>query len=192
MTESLHRTHVTRDAHKRQPLAAYLTGETKVVHGHFHYEEIAEVKQAHDAKVICWLRDPVERVISNYHFFENGLTDPARNKKNYELNKHRKHESLLTYATMPEKNNVMSKLLTGIDLADIFFIGFTEDYENDLSRLSNLLGWPEVTPAHLNTRRAPEGPTEEVTAEVRAEIARLNAGDVALYRRALELKENAR
>jgi hypothetical protein len=188
VTDALRRGHLRRMERGGYSLTKYVSGEKKVIHGHLYYEELDELRHEHDAKVICWLRDPVERVISNYHFFKNGLADPSRNRRNYELNKHRKNESLRTYAGIPENCNVMSKFLAGIDLEELFFIGFTEDYANDLNRLAGRLEWPAVSPAHLNTRKYSTEAAETIDEELKVEIARLNAEDIALYQRALEIK----
>jgi len=49
-----------------------ITEDVKVLHGHLYYEELRTIHQSSDARVICWLRDPLERVISNQIYW-NGL-----------------------------------------------------------------------------------------------------------------------
>ncbi|MFT6020599.1 MAG: hypothetical protein ACI9CQ_003405, partial [Saprospiraceae bacterium] len=41
-------------------LAKTINEEIKIFHGHLCYEELRTIHQNSNAKVICWLRDPVE------------------------------------------------------------------------------------------------------------------------------------
>jgi len=162
-----------------------LTGDKTVVHGHLYYSEVGELQQKHDAKVIAWLRNPVDRLISNYRFFKAGLVVPYRNLKNYELNKHRKDESLETYARMEENRNVMSKFLSGIDVDDLYFVGIQEHYAEDLEQLGKRLGWPAVEVVHLNKYELNEQDLKQDKTEIRRLIAELNQDDIALYEKAV-------
>lgn len=167
--------------------AASLGGDKSVIHGHVYYPEIAELHRAHDAKLIAWLRDPVERVISNFRFFKAGLVPPIRNPQQYLKNAHRIDESLLTYAQRDETRNRMSKFLEGVDLEELFFVGLQEHYAEDLKALGRLLDWPKTETHRLNVSRTGSG-NDPVTDEERERIAELNAEDVALYARALDLR----
>lgn len=163
-----------------------LTGEKKVVHGHLYFDEIARLREGHDAKVIAWVRNPVDRVISNYRFFKAGLLAPYRNLKNYELNKHRKDESLETYARMDENRNVMTKFLSGIKLEDLYFVGVQEHYAEDLEQLGKRLGWPAVEVVHLNKYELKEQDLKQDKTEIRRLVAELNQDDIALYEKVLQ------
>lgn len=150
----------------------------RAIHGHFKYREVRQLHHATQAKVICWLRDPVARVISNFRFFKAGLNNPQRNPPDYKRNKHRIDEDLITYARRPENRNRMSDFLAGIAPEELFFVGRQSHYTDDLQRLRQLLGWPAVQPVSLN-RSAVAEPTIEVT-ELEA-IRALNPLDVALW-----------
>jgi hypothetical protein len=166
-----------------------LTGEKKVIHGHLYYPEIARLRELHDAKVVAWVRNPVDRVISNYRFFKAGLEAPYRNLNNYELNKHRKDESLETYAKMEENRNVMTGFLSGIDLEDFYFVGVQEHYAEDLSRLAKRLGWPAVASAYLNQSEPSTRKENFQDPAVRQMIKELNQDDYALYEKALQRRK---
>ncbi len=157
-----------------------LRKKTTILHGHLYYHELKELHQNSNAKVICWLRDPVDRVISNYrHFIQrNSLPNVSR------PNQHRIKESLLTYAQHKENQNRMSEFLKGIDLEDLFFIGFLEFIEKDLFELSKLLDWPDFNIPKLNTSSAPR---IKIPESIRLEIKSLNKEDCELYDRALAL-----
>ena len=153
--------------------------EVKVLHGHFYVGELGL-----SSKVITFLRHPVDRVISNYHFFIAGLENPERNPANYTLNKHRKGESLLEYARRPENQNVMSKFLTGIDLEQLFFVGFLERFEDDVQTLGQLLDWSTVEVPKLNQGQQ----QPDVSEDIRAKLTELNGEDMALYEAAQQLR----
>ncbi len=154
----------------------------EVIHGHFSYREIAHLHRTHGAKVICWLRHPVDRVISNHTFFIAGLSQPHKNLRQYELNKHRIHEDLLTYAQKTENRNRMSKFLAGISLEELFFVGKMERFEKEVGRLGKQLGWTTVQIPKLNTLERPE--VDETT---RNKILALNQQDFELYTNAFNL-----
>ncbi|MEL6392478.1 MAG: sulfotransferase family 2 domain-containing protein [Bacteroidota bacterium] len=179
------RGNIRRAIERYGSLSASLPTQTTVLHGHLLYEEVAEIHKRDEPRVICWFRHPVDRVISNYLFFIAGLQEPIRNRRNYELNKHRKDEDILTYVKREENRNVMARFLLGIELEELFFIGFLENYEADLKKLGELLSWSEqIAPAHLNKRS--DGSRHELykQTDIRREIERLNQQDMQLYQRA--------
>lgn len=156
-----------------------LSEKTKVLHGHLYYKELQEIHQQSNAKVICWLRDPLERLISNHRHFikRNSLPNPVR------PNQDRLNESLLTYARREENRNRMSKFLNGIPLEELFFIGLLESFSEDLIRLGDLLAWPTFEIPRLNATHS----VSEVSDGVLREINSLNEEDYMLYHKALEL-----
>ena len=57
-----------REGERRKLLNA-IPKKTQVIHGHFHYRDIEEiVRDNPEVPVITWLREPVQRVISEYFF----------------------------------------------------------------------------------------------------------------------------
>jgi hypothetical protein len=163
--------------------------EIRAVHGHLYYRELKALHLASGAKVICWLRHPVERLLSNYRFFIHRLQHPELNPQVFEQNQHRREESLLEYARLEENRNRMSKFLEGITLEELFFIGFLEGFDTDLQQLAGLMGWPSPpTPTlpHFN-----QGKLEKqmvVDAAIFEELAGLNHFDLELYERARAIR----
>jgi len=154
-----------------------------VLHGHLRYEEIKDIHENHSAKIITWLRDPVQRVISNYRFFIAGLHDPTRNPKNHAINKHRINETLLEYAAIPANQNRMSSFLEGLPSSEFDFIGLLEYFEEDLQRLAQLLHWPPFDIPRLNTSRPNSNPQDKAIID---QIATWNSKDMTLYQNVLE------
>jgi hypothetical protein len=165
-------------------LEAAFGPETRAVHGHLYYRELEGLHRASGAKVICWLRHPVERVWSNYRFFIHRLQNPELNPEVSAQNQHRREESLLEYASLEENRNRMSKFLEGIALKELFFVGILENFEADLQRLCRLMGWPAPpTPPHRNRGELPGKAT--LDAALYDQLAMLNREDVALYEKAI-------
>lgn len=165
-------------------LHSELPNGTRVVHGHFSYPLFREKFQAPaDAPIITWLRDPVDRVISNYFYLAKRLREEL-DEQGKGLNILGKMQrSLLEYARFEPAQNRMSKFLTGLELEDFFFVGIQEEYELSLQRLSGLLEWEEYPVFHHNKTGAAH--PKRVSDEERAIIRSLNQKDVALYERAL-------
>jgi len=125
------------------------------------------------AKRIVWLRDPVHRIISRYvHRWRPGL-------------------GIYEYIAEDRAQNVMTYFTAGGDLDRFFFVGITERYEEDLTLLAGLLGWPPCYPMrHDNRCRHPELKAKLLADDALiAEIERLNQPDIELYKRALRMND---
>ncbi len=158
----------------------------RILHGHFYYSEIANLHRTDRSKLVCWLREPVERLISNYLFFKAGLENPERNPEQYELNKHRLNESLLEYAERLENRNRISEFLHGSNLEDFFFCGRMSHYEEDIRHLGRQLGWPPNLPIPTLNRGAKQShSTTTLSTKVLYQLEEWNSEDLALYRRFL-------
>lgn len=161
---------------------------TRVAHGHFSYLQLQRHFQlpSEEVPIITWLRDPVERVLSNYFYLckrlAEELDEPAKG-----LNILSKlQRSLPEYARDPKNRNRMSLFLEGLDLTDLTFFGIQDHYSEDLNHLAKLLDWKGFEEyVHNRTGKAYDGLSSEVLDEIRA----LNDEDVRLYERALELRE---
>lgn len=93
-----------------EQLTAYPTETYPVIHGHLPYKQISAVGNAH-SKYITWLRHPVDRVISNYHYY--ATVDFQRRKKQ---RPNAKLIDIETFIKRPRRRNKMSNYLEGINL----------------------------------------------------------------------------
>lgn len=164
-----------------------LPAGTSVIHGHFSYPLLTGRFAIDPAvPVITWLRDPVDRVISNYYYLARRLEEEL-DEEGKGLNILKKMQrSLIEYARYEPARNRMTRFLEGLQLEDLRFVGLVEHYDEDLKRLSGLLAWPEYPVfSHNKTERD----TTLVSAAEIEEIRRLNAEDIMLYDRAMNLRE---
>jgi len=120
------------------------------------------------ARRICWVRNPIQRVISNYyHDMKNG---------------HQPNMSIEKYIHLPENQNVVSFHM-GHNIDNFDFIGVVEFMEKDLEVLATLLKWkyiPDVP--RLNVGIYPRDTSQGVMDMIRE----FNYRDVAIYQAVLE------
>ncbi len=154
-----------------------------LLHGHFRFEEVVKLYENSNAKLITWVRDPVERLISNYHFFKHRLENPELNPEVFEKNKHRINENLLEYAQLDENRNRISWFIDESKIEAFFFIGIMEQFNSELMQLSKLLNWDQVEfPPMINISPKTH---EIISNDLRKEIAVLNQKDIQLYQHIL-------
>jgi hypothetical protein len=162
-----------------------LKEEIKVIHGHFHYKEIQDIHKTNSSKVITWLRNPVERVISNYSFFIKRTHASADQEM-----QRRKNETLLEYARLENSKNRMVKFMDGLNVQDFYFIGLMENFDKDMEVLSEMLHWNKITIPRINDNSEFKTQLPQVTREEKKIIENLNKEDIQLYKRVLEIHKN--
>ncbi len=166
-----------------------ITPETKVIHGHFNYLHFIKNFQIdRQIPVITWIRDPVERVNSNYLSLVQHL-----NKKLELLEDNQEtltvatriRVSLIQFAMRSGGRNKMSRYLKKFNLTDLLFIGIVENYSEDLKTLSKLLNWKSYQEFQVNRTE-----TKKIVRKIeRKIIAALNHKDMLLYNRVRLLKK---
>lgn len=156
----------------------------KVIHGHFSYEALTNNFAVPDGcPVITWLRDPVQRVISNYYYLESRLITILDEEKRGLHILEKMQRSLVEFARAEINRNRQSKHLKGISIEKLAFVGIQENFDADVHELAAVLKWnkiPEVL-FHNKTESYPV----EISPEVLEEIYQLNLSDVELYEQAL-------
>lgn len=155
----------------------HINPSTVVIHGHFDFADLVQRLDVDHVHLITFLRDPVERVVSNYHFFLKTLREPKLHRREEALaNQHRLKESLLEYA---EKNqNRMAERLRGAQPEDFAFIGDLSRMDADLNALAEKFGFPQrpTAPRRNVGHYAPPSSAEW------DQIAAWNQEDAELYR----------
>ena len=145
---------------------------TRALHGHIRYKDLeAFFDLPADVRLVTWLRDPTDRVISNFHYLVE--------------RREMRESDLLEYAARGSARNRMSRFLKGADLDDFFFVGVLENFWEDCKDLGGILKWVDVP--HL-WENISDYARRKVPEDTRREIRQLNQKDEQLYRRALALR----
>ncbi|CAN5268285.1 hypothetical protein BH10PSE6_BH10PSE6_34730 [soil metagenome] len=129
-----------------------------------HIPVIHLIGAFHPASFVSLLRDPVDRIASNYR---------------YHVMRSRFSGTFAEFLELPSQINSQSQWLQGTDLRDLGFVGLVEFMPEMVQALSRHLG-VKLRMRHDNiTGRSPR-PT--IDAAIRARILALNEDDVNLYR----------
>jgi hypothetical protein len=153
------------------------------IHGHFLPAKYRLVALRRPASFVTWLRDPVDRLASHYHFwrrsYEPGTAGPLHRRVVEE------GWSFERFGLSAELRNTYAQLLWGFPLSRFAFVGITERYEDDFRRFTHAFLGTDL-PIHrelVNGDRDAGG--YAIDPLLRAKIEAYHARDVRLYRSAL-------
>jgi len=145
------------------------------VHGHYQADKLARLFPK--ARLITWVRDPVERVVSSYH---HQLREPdMHNSVCREL--HNRKLSLTEYAALPLMRNEMSRYFGSKKPEDFLFIGIVEEFEASLALMTQLLGIRGAPLRRDNVNPGKPAGRYEIDPVVRQAIQLANEQDADLY-----------
>lgn len=161
--------------------------DVRVCHGHFRLKEFYEMFPEHtQLPVITWLRNPAQRVISNYFFLVQQIEQELIDKDKQQGKWKRMQRTLPEFAADPRNQNRMSFFLEGKNIDDYLFVGITEDYNNDLQRLAKLLNWDNAPSFEHNKTRNKKEVTDS---ELISQIEKWNQKDMDIYNYILNKKK---
>ena len=178
--------HKDRTKREQKTVDDYIHDGIKVLHGHWNYKEIEHLRGA-NTRVIAWVRNPIQRVISNYHYTKRKAQEGKRPEWN-----HRPDFSLEDYIEVPALQNLMSRSLEGIAPENMDFIGVQEFFDEDIKTLIHGWGWKEgilnkTVQRNTNDSKRNEGYACEPALYQR--IHELNRADMDLYHKVLQLRD---
>jgi hypothetical protein len=164
-----------------------LPSGVECVHGHFMPVKYLELSRKTPATFITWLRDPVQRLASQYHYarrmYDAATSGPFRRKVVEE------GWTLEQFCLCEEQRNYYARVLWQFPVERFDFIGITEHYEADLARFAKRnLGRPLDL---VDTNANPDGRTYDLAPSLVARIEQFHRHDVELYRFALKKREAA-
>jgi len=154
------------------------------IHGHFLPVKYRIALRARPVHYVTWLRDPVERLLSHYYYWQRTAT-AATPAQPFRHRVAREQWSLERFCFAPQMRNLYSQYLWGFPASRFHFIGITERYESDLAEFADrfLPGAPPASRARVNPER--RDARYMIAPALRERIARHHDADMALYERAL-------
>lgn len=168
----------------RDGLAQRVPAGAAAIHGHFLPVKYRWPLRGRRVAWITWLRDPVERLLSHYHFWTRDYdgSDPAQSLRNRVL---AEGWSLERFCLGPELRNLYRQYLWGFDPRRFAFIGLTEHYATDLAWFSQRFLDRDAVVARIQVNPARASDRYPIDAGLRSRIQRHHAADVALYQQAV-------
>jgi len=157
----------------------------KAIHGHFPASKYKDVLDT--VKLVAWIRNPVERLISHYFYWQHiPISKRAGSLHRYVIEN---RLGLIDFAKIPEIRNHISNLYMDIDISNFYFIGIQEYFEEDFNQLSDFLKFPRVPLTKKNAN--PLGAYQSFKKspnyqDTMLELASINAQDTELYQAALD------
>lgn len=157
-----------------------LAADLRCLHGHFQAD--AFLDRLPGARLVTWMRHPVERVVSSYFQFlrhPKSVAESDFNRRFFENG-----WSLMEFARLPEIRRQIRWYLNAVPLESFFFIGLTERYADSIRLFCHLLGQPgpaALETVNLNPEKAP-GERYALPAAQRSELEGLYAEELVLYR----------
>lgn len=147
-----------------------------VIHGHLDLSRLKGIIDD-DTKIVTFLRDPVQRVVSSYHYH----TKPDVTGDVATLVKSR-NMSLAEFAQLPGQSNLQSRMIAPIGRDRLNFIGFSETFSDSLARLSDYIGTALVNEANRNANSDKTvGADYAIPEDTRRLIISRNGADQELY-----------
>jgi Sulfotransferase family len=155
---------------------------TECIHGHIPGDAYNEIFPGH--QTITMVRNPVQRVVSNYyHFLHN--PDP-RHPASIKL--HAEQLTLREFAEIACMRNKATRYVAGRNPEDFDFVGITEEFEESVLLFAKLFQINKSLPVfqdNVNPDRST--PIYDISRSDHAHILDLNAADVDWYFRACKL-----
>lgn len=149
----------------------------EVLHGHYPLRFVAPLMADPSRQVWTWLRDPVDRTLSQYDFYKERPLELARfadKVKSGQL-------TVESFARKSKIRDLQSRYLDGFALSDLAFVGIVEQFELGLALL---FGDDAPTLKRRYNATETRSPAER---DQRDQLATFNARDMQLYAEGLRL-----
>ncbi len=159
-----------------------LLDSATVLHGHLCYEQVRQLHLGEKTKLVTWLRDPIERVFSNYCY-------RLRRTLQKKIPLFGSKMTLENFVRRSAQRNQMSFFLKGLSLSDLFFVGLTEYFATDVQDLGRSLKWQEFDLVKVNENRNFKRKIPPLSPNQRSLIKELNEKDLVLYQEAINMRK---
>lgn len=152
------------------------------IHGHFLPVKYLLLQQKQAIQFITWMRNPVDRIVSNYFFWQkiyNPNTSPPLHRRVIEEN-----WSLEQFCLSQEFQNMYAQYLWAFPIGNFDFIGITEFYNEDFAYFTQNYLNTTMQPVILNSGAIKQN--DILTPTLKQKIIQHHARDMDLYQFALE------
>lgn len=189
-----HESETTFDEVLERHAEAIRNPATELVTGHFLRRHLDRLEQIRPVRLFTFVRAPVARVVSAYRYYRS----PAHPTHTAFA---RAFPDFMSYVNDPVSQNYMAKCICRDteafsdledSLARFALIGTAEQFALSFRLLSAFVRKPRFPVIHARKTEATADNAVVVDDEVRRAIWRVNAVDVAIYRRAGETLERLR
>jgi hypothetical protein len=155
--------------------------EAACIHGHFFADAFDDLFP--HRKLITWVRDPVQRVVSNYHHF---LRSPDMRDDCCRALWERRL-TLRQFAELEWMRNEIHRYLAETPLTEFAFVGIAERFSESLRVFGASCGWPvsRLPAFRENINPARMGAEYPLSRADHDHILELNSIDAALYAQAM-------
>jgi hypothetical protein len=172
--------HERRERHRRELIGdvAQFSRRYDALHGHFTARKYSGLFA--DARLITFLRDPFQHVVSCYEFAVRSESLPHPGHHAF------KQQRMTIFELIEMYPNHQSMYVAGVPLEDFAMIGIHERYQESLTLFEAIFG---VTIPNRGTRENANPASAgayEISPDVRRAVERHRAEDIELYRQAVE------
>ena len=161
-----------------------LSNTVDCLHGHFLPFKYKSYTGKPGVKFITWLRDPAERIRSQYDYcFQS---DKAVDKSPFQNKVAREKWSFEAFIEHPRMNNLYTKFFWQFPIDRFDCIGLVEHYEEDFKYICEQF-FNDMEPKFTYGNRTRSVSLDE---SMRNHIKKLNEADFLVYQQALELRNS--
>jgi len=150
------------------------------VHGHFMPLKYRGLR---DACFVTWMRDPVERLGSHYHYWRRHFN--PRKSPPLHCRVVQEDWSFERFCFSPQMRNVYTQFLWGFDVERFAFIGITESYRRETRAFSNRFLGTHFEARHSNPNPSKKTLTYFPDPGFRREVEEFHRKDMQLYQHAV-------
>lgn len=167
-----------------------LPDHVKAIHGHFTLPDIQQLLTfSPNVRLITWIREPLERVVSNYNYLSEVLRTEIQDKLLAQRLMKRLKRSVFEYASLPVNVKKYQVYLGGQKLDAFDFVGLTDFFDQDVADLAKMMHWK--TPKSIHVNKTTYKSSSAMSAFEHETLSKLYRPEIEIYQAAIE-KRSAR
>jgi hypothetical protein len=167
-------------------LADHGLGEVDCIHGHFLPVKYLLLSTRAELVFITWMRDPLARMLSHFHYWQQNYDEATAAPHHRRFIEER--WTLEKFCLSDKFRNIYTQYLWGFPFENFSFIGISEHYAEDFRQFADRYLGVEMEPQQRNVSRGVAA-GRLLDPGLAAEVRDFHAADLALYRRALLLRQ---